>query len=139
MKHSLYGVLNWFIRLALENKKITVFGNGKQLREYNYVDDAVDAMVLAAQSDKANGKFYLLGALKHIKFIDMVKKVIKCCNGGSFELVPFPDERKSIEVGDFTVSFKKIKKELGWTPTTSFEEGLEKTVDFYRKNRKDYF
>ena len=139
MKHNLYGVLNWFIRLAIENKTITVYGDGNQLRDYNYIDDAIDAMILAAQSNKPNGKVYLLGVQEPIKFVDMVKKIIVNCNSGSMKITPFPNERKSIEIGNFTASFEKIKKELGWQPTTSFDEGLKKTVDFYKQNRSDYF
>lgn len=139
MKHNLYGVLNWFIRLAMENKKITVYGNGNQLREYNYIDDVVDAMVLAAQNNNSNGNYYMLGVKKPIKFVEMVKKVIQECGSGSFEMVPYPADRKSIEVGDFNVSFEKIKSDLGWVPTTSFEDGLKKTVEFYRNNKKHYF
>lgn len=139
MKHCLYGVLNWFIRQCLENKKITVFGKGHQMREYNYVEDAVDAMILAAQSKNSNGKYYMLGTQKPIKFIDMVKEVISACNSGSYKIEKFPPDRKAIEIGDFSVSFKKIKKDLGWQPTTTFREGLAKTVEFYRKNKKYYF
>jgi len=138
MKHSLYGVLNWFIRLAMENKTITVFGDGSQLRDYNYIDDAIDAMILGAQSNKANGKVYLLGSTEPIKFIDMVKEIIKECNSGSFELKPFPEDRKAIETGNVEISFKKIKSELGWVPKTSFNDGLKKTINFYKKNLKYY-
>lgn len=139
MKHSKYGILNWFIRLAMENKKIKVFGKGEQKREYNYVDDAVDAMILTAQSNKSNEKIYILGSGKPIKFIEMVNEVIRTVGSGSYERVAWPHNRKNIEVGDIAVSFKKIKKELKWEPTTPFREGLKKTVEFYKQNREKYF
>lgn len=139
MKHNRYGILNWFIRLALENKKIPVFGDGSQLRDYTYVDDAVDAMLLAAAKSRANGQVYFLGSDRPVKFIEMVRLVVKECGSGSIELVPFPPEKKMIEVWDFSGSFGKIKNELGWVPVTPFEEGMKKTVEFYKKNRADYF
>ena len=139
MKHAKYGIMNWFIRIALDNGEIRVFGEGSQTRDYNYVGDVVDAMVLAAQSEKSNGKYYLLGSGKEIKFIDMVKAVIKAAGGGSYKLVPWPADRKSIEIGNFFVTYKKIKDDLGWEPKTSLEDGLKKTVAFYRERKKDYW
>ncbi len=138
MKHNLYGILNWFIRLALEGKAITVFGDGKQVRDYNYIDDAVDAMVLCAQSKKADGEVYMLGSKKPLRFIDMVKAVVKECNSGSVEFAAFPKDRKAIETGNVSISFKKIKMALGWEPTTAFEDGLKTTVEFYREKLPMY-
>ncbi|MBU0662728.1 MAG: GDP-mannose 4,6-dehydratase [Candidatus Diapherotrites archaeon] len=138
MKHGNYGILNWFIRLALENKKITVFGEGTQLRDYCYVQDIVDAQILAAQSEKANGKFYCTGTGKGMKFVDMVKMIIEKAGSGESEMVPFPAKRQRIEVGDVYFSHKKIKEELGWEPKTEFAEGLGKTIEFYRANLQKY-
>jgi len=138
MKHSKFGVLNWFIRLAFENKPIPVFGTGEQIRDYNYVDDVVDAMILAAQSDKSNGEVFLLGSGVKTRLIDLVKLIIRIVGTGSFKFVPWPKDRKAIEVGDFIVSYNKIKKMLGWFPKTKLNEGLKKTVEFYRARLQDY-
>ena len=139
MKHSKYGIMNWFIRLALDGKEIPVYGDGSQTRDYNYVADVVDAMVLAAQSPKSDGKFYMLGSGSEIKFLDMVKAVIAAAGSGSYKLVPWPEDRKAIEVGNFFVTYKKIKEELGWEPKTSLEEGLKNTVAFYKERKEDYW
>ena len=139
MKHSKYGIMNWFIRLAMDGKEIPVYGDGSQTRDYNYVADVVDAMVLAAQSPKSDGKFYMLGSGSEIKFLDMVKAVIAAAGSGSYKLVPWPEDRKAIEVGNFFVTYKKIKEELGWEPKTSLEEGLKNTVAFYKERKEDYW
>lgn len=139
MKHAKYGIMNWFIRLALDNGEIPVYGDGSQTRDYNYIADVVDACILAAQSPKTNGKYYLLGSGNEIKFIDMVKTVIAAAGSGSYKLIPWPADRKAIEVGNFFVSYKKINAELGWEPKTSLDEGLRKTVAFYRARKADYW
>ena len=138
MKHGKYGIMNWFIRLGLEGKKITVYGDGRQKRDYLYVDDVVDALVLAAMNEKSSGNYYMVSSGKTVEFIDMVKSVIKACGSGSYSLVPWPEERKNIEAGDFEASYEKIRRELGWKPKTSFEDGLSRTVQFYKKNLEHY-
>ncbi|MHA2610202.1 MAG: NAD-dependent epimerase/dehydratase family protein [bacterium JZ-2024 1] len=139
MKHPRYGVLNYFIRLALDNQTISVFGDGSQLREYNYVDDVVDALLLVVENPVSIGKVYNLGSGSPMRFLDMVRKIIQTCGSGSYQLLPWPEERKRIEVGDFFADFSLIQKELGWTPRTPFEEGLRKTIDFYRSFRSHYW
>jgi len=138
MKHALYGILNWFIRLAFEGKDITVYGDGKQLREYNYVKDLVDALILLAQNKQAHGKFYHVSTKKPITFADMAQQVVEEVGSGRVVKVPWPKERKQIEVGDVVISYKKIKRELGWEPRTSFKEGLKNTVAFYRQRLPEY-
>ena len=139
MKHAKYGIMNWFIRLAMEGKEIPIYGDGSQTRDYNYISDVVDAMILAAQSPKTDGKYYLLGSGKEIRFIDMVKAIIAAVGSGSYKFVPWPEDRKAIEVGNFFVSYKRIKDELGWEPKTSLEEGLRRTIAFYRERKNDYW
>jgi len=138
MQHPKFGIMNWFIRLALEGKAIKVFGDGKQIRDYNFGEDAVDAMVLAAQSSKSNGKLYSIGSGEKIAFIDFIKKIVEIAGSGSYELVGWPDEKKKIDIGDFYADFSLIKKELGWQPKTSLDTGLRKTIDFYRKRLPEY-
>ena len=112
MKHCLYGILNWFVRLAFEGKDITVYGSGNQLREYNYVHDVVDALILAAQNRKAWGQYYHISTKKPIKFIDMARMIVKEVGSGRLVNVPWPKERKQIEGGEGLISYKKKKKEL---------------------------
>ncbi|MHA1578941.1 MAG: SDR family NAD(P)-dependent oxidoreductase [Candidatus Freyarchaeota archaeon] len=138
IKHPKFCILNWFIRQALLNEVITVYGDGKQTRDYNYIDDMVDALILAAQSSKADGEVFLLGSGKEIPIIDLIKLIIKIVGQGEYKHVPWPKESKAIEIGNFFVSYEKIHKTLGWHPVTPIEEGLRKTVEFYKERLEEY-
>ena len=138
MKHSRQGFLNWFLRLAMDAQTIKIFGNGKQIRDFNYVDDVVEAMLMAAVNDKANGEVFNLGGSTS-NLIDLVRLIIKVTGTGAFELMPFPEEHKRIEIGDYIANHNKIEKILGWQPKVSLEEGISKTVSFYRQCRSEYW
>lgn len=138
MKHPRQGVLNWFIRKILDNKKIILYGTGRQIRDVNYVDDAVSALLRIGLSDKGWGDAYNLGGTP-ISLIDFVKKVIQIAGRGSFTLIPFPAERKKIEVGDYIASYKKITKTYGWKPKINLEKGIQTTLDYYSKYHKYYW
>jgi UDP-glucose 4-epimerase len=139
MKHSRQGYLNWFVRLVLENKDIQIYGDGAQKRDFNYVDDVVDALLLAGASEKANGEVFNLGSGSPISVLDSLKAIIKAAEKGSYELVPFPEEKKAIEIWDYYADFSKIKNMLGWEPKVSFEQGMEKTINYYKNNKEYYF
>lgn len=139
MKHGKYGILNWFVRLALDNQEIKVFGDGQQLRDYNYVDDVIEAMLLAGANEVARGQVYNLGSGHPVKFIELVEKIIHVAGSGSYKQIPWPKERKDIEIGDYLADFSKIKDALGWKPEIFMDEGLEKTVGFYKKYKKYYW
>ena len=139
MKHGKYGILNWFTRLAMDNETIKVFGDGKQLRDYNYVDDVTDAFLMTGASEEADGESFNLGSGNAVRFIDTVKKIIEIVGSGKYELIPWPKERKEVEVGDYFADYGKIQKKLGWEPEVRFEDGLKATVDFYGKYRGKYW
>lgn len=138
MKHSKQGVLNWFIRLLIDKKTIGLMGGGRQIRDVNYIDDVVDVLALAGVSKAADGQVYNLGG-SPISLADFVGKVIKTLGDGRWETVEFPRDRKAIEIGDYIADISKIKKGLGWKPKISVEEGIKKTIDYYKKNQKHYF
>ncbi len=139
MKHSKQGFLNWFIRQALEGKKVPIYGDGGQKRDFNYVDDVVEALLLAGASDETNGEVYNIGSGVPISVLDVLKKIMKIAKNGSFELVPFPAEKKKIEVGDYCTDHSKFTAATGWKPKTGFEDGLTKTIEYYEKNKKHYW
>ncbi|OIN98369.1 NAD-dependent epimerase, partial [Candidatus Desantisbacteria bacterium CG1_02_49_89] len=139
MKHGKYGILNWFIRLAMEGGIIKVFGDGTQLRDFNYVDDVTSAFIAAGASERSEGKIYNLGSGVPVRFIELVEKILKTVGSGRMEKVPWPKERKDIEAGDYVASYEKIEKELGWKPATGLDEGLRRTVEYYRKYRDKYW
>jgi UDP-glucose 4-epimerase len=138
MKHSRQGFLNWFIRQAMDNEVIKIFGDGLQIRDFHYVDDVVQAHLLAGESKRSEGDVFNLGG-ENSNLINLVKLIIKIAQKGSFELIPFPDERKKIEIGNYIANYEKIKRTLGWEPKIGLEEGIKKTVEFYEKHRKEYW
>ena len=139
MKHGKYGILNWFIRLAMDRRPITVYGTGEQLRDYNYVDDVTDAFLRVAASEQTNGEAYNLGSNERVKFIDLVHKIVDAAGSGSVEQVPWPQDRAAIEIGDFAADTTKITTALGWQPTIMLDEGLARTVAFYREYKQHYW
>jgi UDP-glucose 4-epimerase len=131
--------LGIWIRLLLEGKPIQVFGDGKQLRDFNYVDDCVNALLLAGANDIANGKVYNLGSKEVVALKTLAELLTNLDYGGSFELIPFPTERKAIDIGDYYSDFSLISDDLGWMPKIALEEGLRRTVNFYSKNSSEYW
>ena len=123
--------LGIWVRQILEGNPIKVFGNGQQLRDFNYVDDCVEALLLAASQETANGKIYNLGSSEVINLKDLANLLTRLDDSATYELVPFPPERKAIDIGDYYSDFSLIQQELGWTPKIDLTEGLKKTLSFY--------
>ena len=139
VKHNRQGFLGWFIRLLLEGKEITIFGDGQQLRDLNYIDDVVDALLLSGIEKDAEGQVMNLGDNTPISLLDIVKTMIEISGSGSYKLIPFPDSFKKIDIGDYYSSFNKAKKILDWEPKTTVKEGLSKTIEYYKKYGKQYY
>lgn len=138
MKHSKQGVLSWFIRKIIDGEVIELYGDGKQIRDLNYVQDVIEAFLLAGASDKVWGNVYNLGG-DPISLVDFVKKAIEIYGKGKYKIVNFPDDRKKIEVGNYVADYSKFTKELGWKPKTDLDSGIEKTLKFYEKYKKHYW
>jgi dTDP-glucose 4,6-dehydratase/UDP-glucose 4-epimerase len=128
-----------WIRQIVEGNPITVFGDGEQRRDLNYVDDCVEALLAAASSDVADGKAYNLGSDEVVTLKELAGMMAGLKKGGSYELLPFPAERKAIDIGDYYGDFSLIKRELGWQPKTSLLRGLQQTVEFYEKHFRHYW
>lgn len=139
MKHSRQGVLNWFIRQLLSNKPISLYGTGGQVRDVNYVDDVVDAFILASGSQLAKGNVFNLGG-EPVSLKDFVELAMKIYGSKMRpEIVDFPKNRASIEIGDYVADYSKIKRLLGWEPKVQLEEGIRKTLDYYKRYKKYYW
>lgn len=130
--------LGVWIRFLLEGRPIEVFGDGQQLRDFNYVDDCVDALLLAGLSDQANGKVYNLGGSEVLQLKALAHMMTGLGFGGSFELVAFPDDRKVIDIGDYYSDFSFITRDLGWQPQVNLESGLTNTLTYFQHNLKEY-
>ena len=139
MKHNRQGFIAWFIRKAIDGENIQIFGDGKQKRDLNYIDDVVEAFLMAAASENTNGQVFNLGNNEILSILDLTKLLINITKKGSYEIVPFPKEKKKIDIGDYYGDFGKIKNTLGWQPKISIKEGLIKTIDYYQKFKKHYW
>ena len=131
--------LGIWVRLLLEGKPIKVFGDGEQLRDFNYVGDCVDALLLAGASEQASGKVYNLGSEEVIGLKALAELMTSLGYDGTYELVPFPEERKAIDIGDYYSDFSLISAELGWSPRVNLKEGLLQTIDYYSKHLSAYW
>jgi len=131
--------LGIWIRKLIENQPIQVFGDGEQLRDFNYVDDVVDALLSAAIHPKADGEVFNLGSSEYINLKDLAALLVEIYQSGSYEIVPFPPERKVIDIGDYYSDYKKINQALSWSPKTSLREGLEKTIHYYHQYYQHYW
>jgi UDP-glucose 4-epimerase len=139
MKHSQFGVVNWFVRLALEGKPIPIFGSGKLLRDFLYVDDCVEALVRAAREPQAVGEILNVGNDRPSTFLEVAQLLRELVPGSSIEFTEFTPERLAQEPGDFVSDITKIRRILGWEPKVELKKGLERTVEFYRERRAEYF
>jgi UDP-glucose 4-epimerase len=138
IRHNRQGFIGWFIRKAVLGEEIQVFGDGSQRRDFDYVDDVVDAFLRAGAMDAADGQVFNLGGTEPIALLDLAKLLIELSGRGSFVLAPFPEERKRIDIGDFVADATKIKRVLGWEPRVALRAGLARTLDYYREHRERY-
>jgi UDP-glucose 4-epimerase len=139
VKHSRQGFMGWFIRLAIDGEEIQLFGDGQQFRGFNYVDDVVEALLVAGISKKVVGDYFNLGGMKPVTLEALVQTLLKVTGTGSYRMVPFPEEKKAIDIGSAFSSFMKFHSVTGWEPRIAIEEGLRKTVDYYRRHKEHYW
>ncbi len=138
MRHHKQGIINWFIRQLIEGQTVKLYGDGKQIRDINYVDDVVEALLLVTCNEKANGEVFNLGGIPK-NLIDLVETMIDVYGKGNYELIPFKDDLKKIEIGDYIANYEKVKNVVGWQPKISLEEGLRSSFDYYEKYRNHYW
>ena len=131
--------LGIWLRTALEDGEILVYGDGSQRRDLTYVDDAVVAFLLAGSLDQAVGRVYNLGGDGHISLFELAEIVVELAGAGRVRTIPFPSDREAIDIGDFYADFTRIGTELGWEPTMPLRDGLKQTLNFYREHAKHYW
>jgi UDP-glucose 4-epimerase len=131
------GFAGIFIRKAIRGEKIQIFGNGKQLRDFNYVDDVVDAFLLASNQDGLDGGVFNLGASPYYSLIDFVKILQQYCDF-EIEVVPFPEDHKRIDIGDYYGDYSLFESKTGWKPQVSLEDGVRHTLDYFTKHIELY-
>ena len=125
------GFVGVFLRRALRGEKIQIYGSGKQKRDFNYVDDVVDALLLAGESDAVNGEAFNLGHPQPATLLEFVETLLRFADF-EYEFVPFPREAEAIDIGDYFGDFSAFAAATGWKPKVDLATGIERTIDFFR-------
>jgi len=139
VKHPRQGFIGWFIKQAIDREEIQVFGDGQQLRSFNYIDDVIDAFLIAGLHHRLKGDYFNLAGVQPVRLEELVKILLKAAGGGSYRIVPFPSDKKAIDIGSVYSSSAKFKAVTGWSARTSIEEGLTPTLEYYRRHREHYW
>src|SRR6266566_692282 len=139
MKHNAYGIVNWFIRLAMDGKPLTIYGDGKQIRDYVFVEDTAKGLLAVALSANTGGKIYNLGSGVGTPFREMVMNIAECVPHTEVQEVPWPADRYFVETGDHISDISRIQAATGWEPEVRLREGIERTVAFYREKKSQYW
>ena len=129
--------LGIWIRLVVEGKPFEVWDGG-QLRDFTYVEDAVDAFLLAAAHEESAGEIFNLGGGPPIALKDLAELLVAIDGQGQFVVRDYPSDRRPIDIGDYYADFSKIREKLGWEPKTSLQEGLDRSLSYYRENLAHY-
>jgi UDP-glucose 4-epimerase len=138
IRHNRQGFIGWFIRLALEGREIQVFGDGSQVRDFVHVDDVCDAFLRAGHSDACNGGVFNVGGSEPIAHRDLVALLITAAGRGSMRLVPWPDEKRRIDIGSFYSDSSRFAQTTGWVSTVPLADGLASTMAYYREHYDQY-
>jgi UDP-glucose 4-epimerase len=138
LKHNRQGFIGWFIRLAIEDREIEIYGDGSQQRDFVYVDDAADAFLRAGADDACNGEAFNVGGDQPIAHRDLAALLLKVAGTGSVRYVEWPADKKAIDIGSFFADSTKFTRTTGWRSTVSLEDGLRRTIAFYRQHLCHY-
>jgi UDP-glucose 4-epimerase len=138
IKHNRQGFIGWFIRLAIEGKPIEIYGDGSQLRDFVYVDDAADAFLRAGESDACNGDAFNVGGDVPVSLSELAAELVRISGGGRVEYVAWPPDKKVIDIGSFYADSTRFMRATGWKPAAPLAEGLRRTIDFYRQHFRQY-
>lgn len=138
IKHSKYCMINWFVRLAMENKPITVFGEGNQIRDYIYIDDLSDAIAQIGIKNSPHIPVLNVGYGKGVKFREMAETIVEAVGRGRVEYVPWPEDYINVETGNYVADITRITSCIPWTPKTGLTEGIGKTYEYYREYKQFY-
>ena len=138
MKHDRQGFIGWFIRMAVENRDIQIFGDGSQLRDVVYVDDVVEAFLRAGASDACNGEVFNVGGDRPVSLRELAELLVDVAGGGAVRYVPWPEDRRPIDIGSFHADSSKFRRAVGWTGVVELREGLAWTVRYYHDHLRHY-
>jgi UDP-glucose 4-epimerase len=138
IKHNRQGFIGWFIRLAIEDRELQIFGDGSQMRDFVFVDDAADAFLRAGACDACDGEVFNVGGSEPIAHRDLVDVLLEVAGTGRVTYVPWPPEKKAIDIGSFYSDSSKFIRATEWTPRVNLREGFQQTIAFYRAHLAHY-
>jgi UDP-glucose 4-epimerase len=138
VKHNRQGFIGWFIRLAVEDREIQIYGDGSQLRDFVFVDDAADAFLRAGASDACNGEVFNVGGSEPVSHRDLVHLLLEVAGTGRVRYVEWPEDKKAIDIGSFYADSSRFRAATGWTPRVGLREGLARTVAYLREHLPQY-
>jgi len=138
IRHARQGFIGWFVRQVVLGEEVELFGGGGQKRDFDYVDDVVDAFLRAGSMDASDGQVFNLGNEEPVSLLALLKMMIEIAGQGSYKVAPFPPERARIDIGDFYADTTKIRGLLGWKPQVELRDGLTRTIEYYRKHKDHY-
>jgi len=138
LKHNRQGFIGWFIRMVIEDQEIQVFGDGSQVRDFVYVEDAAEAFLRAGATDAVNGGAFNVGGDEHIAHRDLVEMLVRTAGTGRFRFVDWPPEKKAIDIGSFYADSSLFRERTGWSPSVRLAEGLQRTIEYYRPRMAHY-
>lgn len=131
--------LGIWIKCLIEGKPFEIWGDGTQIRDFNYADDVVDAMLMCAADPAADGQIFNLGGDEAINFKNLAALLVEINGSGSYSIIPYPADRKPIDIGDYYGDYRAIQGRLGWQPKTSLREALRQTLEFYHAEHEHYW
>ncbi|MFM1749211.1 MAG: hypothetical protein RLZZ188_2877 [Verrucomicrobiota bacterium] len=126
-----------WVRRLVEGEPFEVWG-GDQLRDFTYVDDAVEAFLLAAARPEAVGQVFNLGGPPRVTLQRLAELLVEMNRGGAFVVREFPADRRKIDIGDYFADGRLIARRLGWRPRTDLRTALARTVAYYRRELRHY-
>jgi UDP-glucose 4-epimerase len=138
VRHNRQGFIGWFVRLVVEDREIQIFGDGLQLRDFVYVDDAADAFLRAGATDAVNGHVFNVGGAQPISHLELVTLLIETAGTGAYRLVEWPADKKAIDIGSFYADSTRFRQTTGWEPVTTLRDGLAQTIAYYRQHLPRY-
>jgi UDP-glucose 4-epimerase len=131
--------LGIWLRQLIEGLPIRVFGDGRQIRDFNFVEDVETALLLAADNPGAAGGIFNLGSSDPVSLSELAQLLVEINGGGAIEQIEFPLERKAIDIGSYRSDYRLISEALGWQPRVSLREGLGRTLAFYQQHHEHYW
>ena len=131
--------LGIWIKCLIEGKPFEIWGDGTQIRDFNYADDVVDAMLMCAADPAADGQIFNLGGDEAINFKKLAALLVEINGSGSYSIIPYPADRKPIDIGDYYGDYRAIQGRIGWQPKTSLREALRQTLEFYHAEYEHYW